>query len=116
MTSEQLNDKIREIVDDESIDFEAFGGKKIPYIGWFWREVNFDRFLDYGYSFGVIPPEEDSDTFETFKGFMENNKWGYSTVRATSAQCKTIHAALIKAVTTKSNEDLQAVNDLIQAI
>lgn len=44
---------------------EEGDGKRIPYIGWFWRSVNF---VD-----GEITIGDCGD----FIGFMENNKWDY---------------------------------------
>ena len=115
MTSDELNNAIRTIADDETIDYECFGGKKIPYLGWFWRTVDFDRFIEHGYRFGVVPASAE-DELVALNGFMENNKWDYGTVRATPEQCKAIHQALINAVTTRDINDLRVVNDLIQAV
>lgn len=64
MKSEELNKNIREL--DGLEEFEITGGKCIPYVGWFWRDVDFDS---TGCWIGIIPGE--------FQGFMENNKWGY---------------------------------------
>ena len=94
-TSEELNKKIGLLDTLENSDELAIkGGKCIPYIGWFWRNVNFDAET---YSFGIIcndnfteedvalglkPVEE--QYFMT--GFMENNKWNYPYTRHTTKE------------------------------
>lgn len=57
------NDWIRDH-SDLDVDF-GDGGKSIPYIGWFWRQVDF---VNKSVSIG--------DCGE-FIGVMENNKWDY---------------------------------------
>jgi hypothetical protein len=46
-------------------------GKRVPYIGWFWRSVDFANGVYYIGNCGE------------FVGFMENNKWGYPERRLT---------------------------------
>lgn len=117
MTSEELNKRIAEICDGESgISFEAFGGKIVPYIGWYWRNVNFDA---EDCIFGIIPECEDEPFGEphgTLIGFMENNKWGYDAVFAKGEVWKEIRRLLEVAVTEMTNESFRAVNDAIQAL
>lgn len=113
MKSEEINARIREIEEDESIVYESFGGKKFPYVGWFWRDVDFDD--EEGGSFGVIPSDAKGSAIDLV-GFMENNKWGYSYVYASREQWAEIKAAIIDAVNTPSGETLGKVNDLIQGL
>jgi len=90
MNSEELNAGIRLLCDDETI-YATIGntGKTLPYIGWYWRDVDFDS---DGYRFGVIPGQ--------FKGFMESNKWGYGyTHKTTPEEWATIKRHLSEAVT-----------------
>ncbi len=107
MTSDELNRAIAELCNDEQYKVRGLEdtGKCIPYIGWYWRYVDFD---DYPYMFGIIPGE--------FKGFMENNKWGYDYAIPTEEQSRHIRALLEKAVQNPSNETLQAVFDAIQQV
>ncbi len=53
--------------------------KSVPYIGWYWREVDFTRPFTLGHC-------------GEFVGFMENNKWGYPEWTVTPAQ---YHAAVV---------------------
>lgn len=119
MNSEELNRRISEICDESEIyGFQAFGGKTIPYIGWYWRTVDFDR--TDGYAFGVMPPHAgsafESACTEPHVGFMENNKWDYDYVHANAEQWAEIKRLLIAAVTEPSVATLKAANDAIQAL
>jgi len=59
MDSEEINKRI-----DKADDA---GEKVLPYMGWYWRDVDFDNGpITLGLSYGDIQV-----------GFMENNKWGY---------------------------------------
>ena len=113
MNSDELNKRIREL---ESLypvlPFEAFGGKAIPHIGWYWRTVNFDR--DDTPLFGVIPPGAESP--RPLVGFMENNKWDYPVIVPSEEEWANIKALLIKAVSSLQPDDLEAANNAIQAL
>lgn len=51
-------------VDDDKFP-HVENGKRIPYMGWFWRSVNFyDRRITIGFRGGYV-------------GFMGNNKWDH---------------------------------------
>jgi len=118
MNSDELNEVIGEVCDEsDEHDFEAFGGKVIPYIGWFWREVDFD---EEDYSFGVIPADAEfidcQDGLGNKVGFMENNKWGYPYVQANKEQWKEIKKLLVVAVTEKTVEAFDALNKKIQSL
>ena len=128
MNSEELNKAIADICDDASIAFEIAGtGKRLPYIGWFWRRVNFDQET---YNFGVIPHGTPShtitcgDTVEErgpystapLVGFMENNKWDYPYVHADACEWAEIKGLLEAAVISRSVDDLSAVNVAIQKL
>lgn len=104
MTSDELNAGIEAISDREDLAIE--GGKCIPYVGCFWREVDFD---DPDYSFGIIPGR--------FRGFMQRNKWDYDYSRPTTPEeWATIKGLLEAAVRVPSRETTRAVWDAIQAI
>jgi hypothetical protein len=81
MTSQELNEAIEAICGEAEYSVGVFPretGKAVPYIGWFWRSVDFDRPISFG-DCGV------------FVGFMENNKWGYPEYDLTpeqDAECK----------------------------
>ena len=112
MDSKTLNEKIRGL--DGNEQFEVVGledsGKCIPYIGWFWREVDFGREVWLGYT------EEEGDDYPPFVGFMENNKWGYPQFKCTIPQTQRIEELLIEAVEKTSNETLQVVFDYMQTL
>src|SRR5690348_12365460 len=70
-TVEAANDEYNRQVSAWS-DYEAnepgatSSGKRIPYIGWFWRDANF---AELRIPIGRTP--------DGFTGVMESNKWGY---------------------------------------
>lgn len=118
MDSKELNRRIREICDGasffgapEGYGYEAFGGKPIAYIGWFWRQVDFDNFDRL---FGVLPPDEEHDY--PLIGFMQNNKWDYSYVKASEEQWVRIKELLVEAAENPTRDSLEAVDEAIQAV
>jgi hypothetical protein len=104
MRNSTLNKKI-EALDDQAYLYQVAGlaqhGKTIPYLGWYWREVDFSKPVTLGDG-------------GSFIGFMENNKWGYPEWQATKEQSQAIRAMLEDAVTVPTTEKLQAVFDYIQ--
>ena len=116
-TSEKLNKKLAEIADEsEKYGFEAFGGKALPYIGWYWRNVNFDR--EDGYEFGILPVIKSDWETNTKKqiGFMENNKWDYDEVHANADQWKKIKTLLVAVANNPCEQTLSDVYIAIQAL
>jgi hypothetical protein len=49
-SSDELNEKI-ELLEKAHRELELCGGKIVPYIGWYWRKVDFDSKT---YNFGII--------------------------------------------------------------
>jgi|JI9StandDraft_1071089.scaffolds.fasta_scaffold73457_5 hypothetical protein len=125
MTSEEINNRIREIDDDETAWKHGDSGKSFPSIGWFWRTVNFD---DPTYKFGYIPigtPEwtcsgGDTETHgprrtDVFVGFMENNKWDYPyTRKLTTEEWAKCRSLIETACQSTSEATLRAVWDFVQ--
>lgn len=70
--------------DDESGDHGD--GKRVPYIGWYWRNVDF-----VGGDFHV-------GHCGSFIGFMENNKWDYPERRLTPDEAKRVTAIVCEAM------------------
>jgi len=106
MTSEELNKKIEEICNDTTY-YQIFGGKCLPYIGWYWREVDFDQET---YTFGVLPGKKPR------LAFMENNKWGYDSVHCPSQDWQEIKKLLEDVVQNFCKETLERVNEKIQSL
>jgi len=75
----ELNRRIAEIADDN--DLAVRHGKAIPYIGWYWRHVDFTQTISLG-------------DCGDFVGFMENNKWGYPEFTLTPEQDAALKQAL----------------------
>jgi hypothetical protein len=79
VTSTEINEGIEKLADGldmgEPVAIKGLEmtGKVIPYIGWYWREVNFDSPITLGHC-------------GRFAGFMENNKWGYDERTLTAEQ------------------------------
>lgn len=103
MDSDILNDRIRELENKDAF----FGGpmakhgKALPYIGWFWRTVDFDQPITLGDCGGFI-------------GFMENNKWGYEEWVTTPEQSATIRQLVDVVVTNPGPATLQSLFDFVQ--
>ena len=116
MKSSDLNERLRAVADDvDGIEYESFGGKVVPYIGWYWREVDFDA--DTCSDFGVLPVTYGIDANDTPRiGFMANNKWGYEQVAADAAQFKAIKEALVTAVMSGLAGDFERADRLVQAL
>ena len=115
-TSETLNQRLAYISDEpKKFGYESFGEKAIPYIGWAWRNVDFDR--TDGYEFGVLPVTKGFDSNnKTRVGFMENNKWDYSYVIADKAKWAEIKKLLVVVADNPCRETLKAVDCVIQGL
>lgn len=130
MTSEEINNKIDEIEHENEkqpnkFEYQCFGGKVFPYIGWFWRTVNFDR---DSCVFGVCPsgPSYEEDQLPAaceeaqvklpVVGFMENNKWEYDEIICDGDKWKEIKQLVVLAVENPNRETLKALNDKIQSL
>lgn len=62
-------------------------GKRIPYIGWFWRHISFSDLT-------TIPIGDCGE----FVGFMENNKWDYPERYLTKAEAEHIISIIDEAI------------------
>lgn len=81
IVNRELNDFVARHADYEPGDSEPDPhghGKRVPYIGWFWRDVDFAR------EYYVI------GNCGQFIGFMENNKWGYPQRRLIPSEAEQI--------------------------
>jgi hypothetical protein len=113
MDGKELNDKIKELCQyDKEKAFIAFGGKPIPYIGWYWRDIDFDNF---DRRFGVIPANDKPEGYPLV-GFMANNKWFYRSVEATKEQWNEIRRLLEIVADDPTKENLSNLNDKIQGL
>lgn len=121
MTSEELNAAISDLEATDG-DMEGYKGddKKIPYIGWFWRAVDFDKetysfghIQSRGVSLGGLQIEGAADWF----GFMENNKWDYGYSRDTTPkEWSDIKSLLETYVGSPCVNTANAAWDAIQAV
>lgn len=65
--NKRYNEVVGKYADYAEADNDPHGhGKRVPYLGWFWRTVDF---ADLAGSSLCVEPD--------LKGFMENNKWEY---------------------------------------
>ncbi len=102
-----LNERIHEICDNpEEYGYECFGGKTIAYLGWYWRDVDFNSKVTSA-NFGVSPAGI---------GFMESNNWGYDYAVPTQEDWDEIRDLVVKVVKDPSKEALKELNAKIQAI
>jgi len=113
MTSKEINDRIDELsLRDDRIYESILGEKLIPYIGWFWRTVDFDK--DYCW-LGIIPNEGNSGAKKPLIGFMVNNKWDYDSIKVHGDLWTSIKDAIITAILSENPEDFKYVDELIQS-
>lgn len=73
------------------------GGKRIPYIGWFWRDTDF------------VGKQISIGNCGTFIGVMESNKWDYPERLMTEEEVNTFIGYLDKAFAMKMNEETEQV-------
>ena len=101
----ELNMRIREICDDGC-------EKTIPYIGWFWRNFNFDSMP---YTLGVIPADAEGLS-ENYVGFMQNNKWGYPYLEMNTEESLQLLFLIEAAVDSPCDETLSKVREFMQSL
>lgn len=79
-------------------------GKKIPYLGWFWRGIDFS---------GPIPiGEARLKDAAPFVGFMANNKWGYPERNLTEGERLQVIEYLDKAMESEGEGKDTALREL----
>jgi hypothetical protein len=94
-------------------------GKCIPYIGWFWRDVDWDA---PDIRLGILPSTKDPleyselERTEGFTGFMQNNKWGYEEFLVTGEDKDRLRKMVEDTIVKQSNEKFQALFDYIQTL
>lgn len=76
-------------------------GKVLPYIGWYWRRVDFSRPIRLG-------------DCGAFVGFMEDNKWGNDEWEVAPEAAATILADLIRLVGEPTTANAERVFDVVQ--
>lgn len=111
MNDIMLNAEMRAI-DREDFPFTVRGlegsGKIVPYIGWFWRAVDFSApefWLGYC-----------NDPQGQFVGFMVNNKWGYPEFRITAEQAARVRELLVAVAVDPNETTCQALYDYMQTL
>ena len=108
--SDELNTWIGDTDDEEAlIPLELEGnGKAFPYVGWYWRSVDFTRpFLLY------CPTHKGSDV-PPWKGFMENNKWDYESFEVSQESYEAIVSSLMAAKDNPSKDTIADVFRVVQ--
>lgn len=102
MIDDQLNERIQEIADFAKGEEDKRGyGKRLPYIGWFWRDIY---------------PSEQRITIGhcgDFVGVMMKNKWDYPARRLRPREIEIFLAMLDKAWKAHGTAELDAACDHI---
>lgn len=125
-TSKEINEFLRKFDDNDADkrwsvkNFTEDSGKVVPYIGWFWREVDFEKPFQLGY----CPEQSGQDTGEIvtegvrhgFVGFMRNNKWFYPEWMVTEEQRKEIVARLVGIIDKPTQKKFQNFFDYMQTL
>jgi len=89
-------------------------GKCIPYIGWYWRDVDWDASC---ITLGILPPcDNPLESTGGFIGFMENNKWGYEQFLITDEAKDGLRKMVEDTLIGQSNKKFQALFDYIQTL
>lgn len=88
--NDRWNARIEAVADSEVFDIHD-SGKSIPYIGWYWRTVDFAESWPIG------------DCGE-FVGHMENNKWDYD-MRYVTEEERLAALPLIAAIVDAGNDE-----------
>ena len=119
MNSEEMNKMIYEFDGKDNKPYESCIGKKIiPYIGWFWRHVDFDS--KSGYCLGVLPAFGGKDSIECNDepkvGFMVNNKWGYYEFHISERIWKSLKGLIIDALKNQTHDNFKAVDGYMQSL
>lgn len=85
--NDRYNDFCSRYADDDLREYtHDHRDKTIPYMGWYWRSVDF---------FNLDIPIGRSGTFV---GFMENNKWDHPERRLTEEEARIVIATIDKAI------------------
>lgn len=98
-----LNERIAAIADMESefaVDWLQSSGKALPYLGWGWRDVDYD-YIDLGYTGGTV-------------WVMQSNKWGYPYYSCSQAECESIIQRLKAIIDAPTRENLRTFYDYLQ--
>lgn len=91
LVNDLYNRAVADLADYESGETDPHGhGKRIPYIGWFWRDCDFvHRCIAIGDS-------------GAFTGVMESNKWGYPERAMTPEEAETFIGYLERAFAARN--------------
>lgn len=115
MTSDEINQKIKELDGRDDLPYVSFGSKAIPYIGWYWRTVDFDAEQVF---LGILPvydsPWESNDRPRV--GFMQNNKWDYDYLPIKGEPWSHLRSLIETALTDMTAEAFKCVDDYMQSL
>ncbi len=111
ITNDEINERLASIC-DESVRYayEAFGGKALPYLGWYWRPVAFDR---DDCMLGVV-----CEDGKRRVGFDESGRDfdQVDYVRLTGDEWRAMKHLVIETALHPSTKSLRALNEAIQAL
>ena len=116
LDSKAMNDILYSLDNREDIPYKScIGEKAIPYIGWFWRTVDFNK--DYC-MLGVLPvyDSEYESNDKPKVGFMENNKWNYYEFRIDGEIWKMLKKLIAEALVSFHPKDFEAVDHYMQGL
>lgn len=111
MTSQELNDFMSDNADDDDgivVPGLLFGsGKVVPYMGWWWRDIDFDA--------PTVPlgrTDENPHGPSQLVGFMANNKWYYP---QKNVPTELIRPAVEAFVEDRTNETARDLYDAVRS-
>ena len=110
-----LNKQIEKLDSGESLAYEPFGGKVIPYIGWYWRTVDFTA---KDYSFGILPVCDNifEENDKPRVAFMENNKWGYDYCYCPPEKWNELIVAIKQSLKSRTKDHFVKIESIMQSL
>ena len=114
MTSDELNSALSDL-DDENLEVHGLDatGKSVPYIGWYWRYIDFDRPIPLA---RCQPDPAPFGSGTSFVGFIAKNKWGYDQWDTSEKEAKRIRELAEDLTKAPSNKKAQALFDYVQTL
>lgn len=106
----ELNRKLSNLSDDESLSPIPACGKAIAYYGWFWRTVDFSIPLRFAYADG------NGIDVPSWVGFCENNKWDYEIFEISWADTQAVRELCVSLAETPSRETATKLFEFMQSL
>lgn len=117
MNDAELNQRLSDLDDDhpDIVPTRLLGtGKVLPYYGWFWRAIDFERFL--------LADARDAKLIAYgsevpgWVGFCQSNKWNYPTFVPSHVEGQTIRLLCETLVTVPTKDAATSLFEYLQTL